>query len=125
MAGRERRENEEKAKLCARLRAKRTSRRDVISIDDNDDDEDEDEDEDDVEIEERKSWRKRRFYCNVYRPSGASLCIRLCKYASTISCVKRTLSFFTPPHPLPPHVFHNIYVRRAEEKEKEEEEKGK
>lgn len=104
-----------------------TASRDVISIDDVDDNHndndndnnDDDEDEDDVEIEERKGWRKRRFYCNVYRPSGASWCIRLCKYASTISCIKRILSFFTPPHPLPLHVFHNIYVRRAEEEEEE------
>lgn len=47
----------EKTKLRERLRERRTSRRDVISIDDDHDNGD--------EIEGRKGWRKRNFYSNA------------------------------------------------------------
>jgi len=99
------------------LRERRRNRRDVISIDDDDGGGDGD----DCEIEERKGWCKRRFYSNVYRSWRVD--VYLCKYASTISCVKRTLSLPPPSYslssscslPLSTHIFRNIYVRREEE----------
>jgi hypothetical protein len=57
----ERERSEEKAKFFATVKSEERATRHDPDIDDDDDDDD------NGEIEERKGWRKRRFYRNVYR----------------------------------------------------------